>query len=159
MNPKDEAEINKIKQPQSQTVRDMSREQLQGLMDFLLKHYARPPRFSYIPPCSIEDLALRLDIGVSTLYRYIAKLSDNPNYNPRDRFDRVGRVMSDQLEEQLAIEIDRRYITPGYYFNNQILKLLAKAAWETANEDDQFRDDFKASDRWRRNFRRLHAYV
>ena len=158
MDPEDAAEIDNIKQPRSQTVRDMSRVKLQALMAFLLKHYVNASRM-HIPPCSIDDLALRLDLGVSTLYRYIAKLRANPSYNPRDRFDRVGRVMSDQLEEQLAIEIDRTYITPGYYFNNHVLKVLAKAMWDNANEDDQIRDVFKASDRWCRNFRRRHAYV
>ena len=153
-------ELNQLRQRRVQVVRLMSREDLQILMDFLKRHFIlNPPSPGTRGLISMKDVAVSTGISPSTLYYYKSHLERNPAYNPRDRFELLGRAMSDQLEEELILEIDRTYITPGYYFNNQVLKTLAVAMWIQADESDRYLPSFRASDKWCRNFRRRHGYV
>ena len=139
----------------------LSRDQLQIVMDYLKKHYVykKDQKTINLAPCSITDLADHTNICAKTLYNYIQHLRTDPNYNPVDHKKLVNRVMSIDLERQIAMFIDSTYITPGYYFNNKILKVIAMAMWNRAHPHDKLKPIFKASDKWCRNFRKRYNYV
>ena len=94
-----------------------------------------------------------------TVYNYIHNLAANRAYHPHDQFVNINRAMSDRLELQLCREIEREYIELGRQFNNRILEILAQGMWSRASEEDKLLPEFKASDKWCRNFRRRHNYV
>ena len=111
-----------------QAIRRMTRQQVQLLMDFLYKYYI-DPRYQHGCAPSIDRVAKSVHVSTKTLYNYIHRLRTNREYHPHDQFVNINRAMSDKLELQLCLEIEREYLEPGRYFNNRILKMLAYAMW------------------------------
>ena len=140
-----------------QRIRTLTLEEAQALMDFLKEHIInyKPTK----PEVSLTDVAAHTGISKQSLYTYIHRLTNDPSFNPKREHSYVNRAMSDSLEFELIMEIERKYITPGNYFNNKILKLLALAMWETADPKDKLQPSFKATDKWCRNFRNRYNYV
>jgi len=136
----------------------MHPDDLQQILDILKQNFVNKGAFS-TSRRNIPILSVKTGISQRTLYNYIRQLELDPDYNPSDHFNNINRAMSDTLEYELLMEIERSYITPGYYFNNRVLKMLALARWDRAIPEDRLLPTFKASNKWCRNFRRRHNYV
>ena len=144
-------------------VRKMSREDLQKIKDSLFKYFAMKNKDTgegfHKSDVSICDIAKKTGISKNSLYRYVQKLDNDPDFNPKTHHDGYNTAMSVRLELELVMEIEQNYIIPGFYFNNKILKVMALAIWRRADPEDRKRDFFMASARWCRNFRKRHSYV
>ena len=126
--------------------------QFQQIMNFLLRHIdEKKPRF--------DLLSRHTNVSTKTLSKWRDKLKENPRYNPKIEYDLLHRAMSPKLEEQIINEIEENFLRPGFYFNNFILKMIAKAAFDSAPDEDRYRADFKASTTWCKAFRQRHGYV
>ena len=143
--------------PKPQRIRSLTIDEVQALMNVLKEYIIRAG--PHTPKVSVSDIAALTGISKQSLYTYIKRLEIDPCFNPKRTHMYVNRAMSDSLELELIMEIEKTYITPGYYFNNKILKILATAMWEKADAKDKLRLEFKATDKWCRNFRIRHNYV
>ena len=130
----------------------VTKEQFQAIMDFLKNHISENR-------AGLQKAANHIKISYPLLIKWRQKLRINPDYNPKPDYDLLHRAMSNRLEEQILVEIETQFIEKGYYFNNQILKLVALRAWRNAPAEDKLRRDFKASNKWCKNFRLRHGYV
>ena len=150
-----------LQRPNQQLIRLLTREELQVLMDYLKQEHVPfyQDKQNASPSIPVQEISNYTQIKPRTIRNYIYRLSKDPEYNPYDNFHTMNRAMSDRLEEQLLLQIDTMYITPGFYFNNKTLKHLALALWEQAPPEDRLRPDFRASDGWCRRFRIRHGYV
>ena len=142
-----------------QPIRLMTREEAQVLMDILIKNFVHKKKGCPDSQMSVEEIELWTGVSKRALYNYIHHLKRDRNFNPKDHHTAINRAMSDKLELELVMEIEETYIKPGYYFNNRVLKCLAIAMWNKSSAPDRLLPEFKASNKWCRNFRKRHNYV
>jgi hypothetical protein len=126
---------------------DLTNDEVKAYNDFFTDFKAFPMKL-------LEEQS---GVSRNTLNAWQRMHMDHPNFDPRTDF--CHRSMSTRLEEQLLLCIEKEYLKPGFFFNNQILKNLALRAWAIADEEDKIRETFKASDRWCENFRKRYQYV
>ena len=130
----------------------VSREQFQAVMDFLLRHISQNN-------AGLQQAAQHIGISYPLIIKWRNRLRFDTAYNPKEDYSKLHRAMSDRLEEQIICEVETNFIEKGYYFNNQLLKLIAQAAWQNAPSEDKLRQVFRASNKWCKDFRKRHGYV
>ena len=107
----------------------------------------------------LREAAQHIGISHDTLTIWRNKLKIDSEYNPKKEYEINRMVMSPELEEKIVHEIEDRFLSKGYYFNNHILKTIATTAFNIAEPEHKNRKVFKASDSWCKSFRRRHGYV
>ena len=130
----------------------VTREQFQEVMDFLKRHIKEAQ-------AGLQQAAQHIGISYPLIIKWRNRLKIDSAYNPKADYEKLHRAMSPRLEEQIIMEIETNFIEKGYYFNNQLLKLIAQTAWQNAPAEDRLRKTFKASNRWCKDFRLRHGYV
>ena len=130
----------------------ISSRQFQIIMNFLLKYMNEE-----LP--IISAVAQQTGVCYNTINSWKNRLHENSDFNPKKEHDLKHRAMSPRLEEQIVSEIENNFLLPGYFFNNNILKIIALAAFESAPEEDKYTKKFKASSKWCKGFRIRHGYV
>ena len=127
-------------------------EEFQKIIDYLKAHLDDPrPNFNTVSAWT--------GVSVRLLSKWRTEVKSNPSYNPKVHYNKLHHAMSERLEEQIVNEIETQFLQPGYFFNNSILKVIAKAAFDNAPPEDKFRQNFYASDKWCKAFRLRHGYV
>ena len=107
---------------------------------------------------NISKIAKQLKIHRQTLSSWLKKVSIDNTFNPKVNYSNAHLSMTPELEEQILFEIEENFLSPGYFFNNHIMKIIAKAAWDAADDSLKKRKKFCASDKWCRNFRKIIMY-
>jgi hypothetical protein len=108
-------------------------------------------------PISLPYLAKHLGISYNTTRKWFRMCQTDPFYDPTE--DRQNMVMSERLENTIMQVIEEQFLEKNYFFNNEILKLIALHAWNLANPEDKLKNYFTASDGWCQNFRQRNHYV
>ena len=93
-------------------VRKMTRDQLQRVMDFLIRFFLSNNDHPDTPRhmranLSIEDVGKKTGISKSSLYRYLEKLRTDPDFNPKSRHRGINTAMSEKLELELIMESEK----------------------------------------------------
>ena len=125
-------------------VRKMTRDQLQRVMNFLIRFFLSDNDHPDTPRhmrtnLSIEDVGKKTGISKSSFFRHMEKLRTDPDFNQKSRHRDINTAMSEKLELELIMEIENNYLIPGNYFNNMILRVLAIAMWNKADPEDRHR--------------------
>ncbi len=107
----------------------------------------------------ISEVSRQTGVCYNTIHKWWKQLQEDGNYNPKEENDLKHHALSPRLEEKIINEIEENFLLPGYFFNNQILKMIARAAYDAAPEEDKLRKSFQASTKWCQNFRKRHGYV
>ena len=80
----------------------------------------------------ITKVAKKTGFCYNTIDKWWEQLQENENYNPKKKNENDLKflAMSPRFEEKIINEIEENFLLPGSFFNKQILKMIASAAFD-----------------------------